>query len=142
MRRRSSNVPQWECQVNQTIQELKNKSKCRSLRSHYIYECICIFINDHLKKRIFSYATISLYFQHLKSFSTWMHETENVIDIEKLNASHLRSYFSYLENERNYKRTSLEGVQTPLMRFFRSMRLRRLIKKIQCKIFISLHGAP
>ena len=43
--------------------------------------------------------------------------------------SHLRNYFSYLENERKYKKTSLEGVQVALMRFFRSMRLRRLIQK-------------
>ena len=41
----------------------------------------------------------------------------------------LRDYFSYLEDVRNYKKSSLEGVQTALERFFQSMRLRRLIKE-------------
>lgn len=129
MRRRSFKIPQWQSQVHQTIQKVKKESKSRSLKSHDIYEGICIFISDHLKKRIFSYATISCYYHHLKSFSVWMSETEKENDIRKLNVSHLRRYFYFLENVRKYKKSTLEGTQTSLMRFFQSMRFRRLIKK-------------
>ena len=129
MRRRSLKTPQWQNQVDQTTQKVKRESKSRSLKSHDIYECICIFISEHLKKRIFSYATLSRYYKHLKLFSAWMSETEKVSDIQKVNVSHLRRYFYYLENVRNYKKSTLGGAQTSLMRFFRSMRFRRLIKK-------------
>lgn len=129
MRRRSLTTPKWETQVDQTIQKVKKGSKSRSLKSSYFYECVCIFISDHLNKLIFSHTTLSLYYQYLKSFSVWMSETEKVTDIRKVNVSHLQKYFYYLENVRKYKKSSLEGVQTSLMRFFRSMRFRRLIKK-------------
>lgn len=127
--RRSLKTPKWQSQVDQTTQKVKSESKSRSLKSHDIYECICIFISEHLKKRIFSYATLSRYYKHLKLFSAWMSETEKVSDIQKVNVSHLRRYFYYLENVRNYKKSTLGGAQTSLMRFFRSMRFRRLIKK-------------
>jgi integrase/recombinase XerC len=129
MRKRTFSPPQWEIRVNQSIKELKENTKSRSLKSSDIYECICIFISSHLKKRIFSHTTIELYYQHLKSFVTWLNETEKITDIRKVNVSYLRKYFSYLEDLRNYKKSSLEGVQTALIRFFRSMRLRRLIKE-------------
>jgi len=129
MRRRSFATPKWETQVDQTIYKVKKESKSRSLKPSDLYECVCIFISDHLKKRIFSYTTLSLYYQYLKSFSAWMIEKEKVTGIQKVNVSHLRKYFYYLENVRKYKKSSLEGVQTSLMRFFRSMRFRRLIKK-------------
>ena len=103
MRRRSLNTPLWENQVDETIQKVKRESKSRSLKSSNLYECICIFISDHLKKKIFSYATLSLYYHHLKSFSSWLGETEKVTDIRKVNVSHLQRYFSYLENVREYK---------------------------------------
>ncbi|MCK4804337.1 MAG: hypothetical protein KAT88_07250 [Spirochaetes bacterium] len=80
MRRRSLTTPKWETRVNQTIYKVNKESKTRSLKSSDLYECVCIFISDHLKKQMFSY---------------------------------------------------LEGVQTALERFFRSMRLRRLIKENQ-----------
>ena len=68
MRRRSLATPKWETHVSQTIHKVKKESKSRSLKSSDLYECVCIFISDHLKKQIFSYATVSLYYQHLKSF--------------------------------------------------------------------------
>jgi len=58
-----------------------------------------------------------------------MSEAEKVTDIRNVRVSHLRKYFSYLEIVRKYKKSSLEGSQTSLMRFFRSMIFRRLIKK-------------
>ncbi len=127
MRRRTLKPPLWESQVRQTIQEVKGKSNSRSLKSCDLYECLCIFICDHLKERIFSLATLCLYYSHLKSFSAWMSNNENLTDIQNVGVSHLRKYFSYLESERKYKKSSLEGVQTSLMRFFRSMRFRKLI---------------
>jgi len=127
--RRSFKTPKWQSQVEQTTQKVKRESKSRSLKPHDIYECICIFISDHLKKRIFSYATLHRYYKFLKCFSSWINETEKVSDIRKVNVSHIRRYFSYMKNVRNYKNTTLEGAQTSLMRFFRSMRFRRLIKK-------------
>jgi integrase/recombinase XerD len=127
MRRRLS-TPQWEHRLNQIIQKVKKGSRSRSLKSSDLNECICIFVSDHLQKRIFSYATLSLYYQHLKSFSVWLSETVKITDIRKVNVSYIKRYFSYLENVRKYKKSSLEGVQTPLMRFFRSMKARRLIK--------------
>ncbi len=129
MRRRSIKTPLWESQVHQTIQKLKVESKSRSLKSCDLYECVCIFISDHLKERIFSQATLCVYYQNLKSFSAWMSEAEKVTDIRNVRVSHLRKYFSYLEIVRKYKKSSLEGSQTSLMRFFRSMIFRRLIKK-------------
>lgn len=129
MRRRSLATPKWETQVSQTIHKVKKESKSRSLKSSDLYECVCIFISDHLKKQIFSYASVSLYYQHLKSFYTWLSENGKITDISNVGACLLRDYFSYLEDIRNYKKSSLEGVQTALERFFRSMRLRRLIKE-------------
>ena len=129
MKRRSGNVPRWENQVNQTILELRSKSKSRSLKSYDFYECVCIFIKDHLEKRLLSHATIGFYYKHLRLLSAWLRETGKVIDIRKLNVTHLRSYFSYLKNEKNYKNTTIEGAQAPLLKFFRSMKLRRLIQK-------------
>lgn len=126
--RRRVKTPQWESQVDQTIQKVKRESKSRALKSYDTYECICIFINDHLKKRIFSYATLSRYYQHLKLFSAWLSEAAKVNDIRKMNVSQLRRYFSYLEDVKKYKNSTLKGAQTSLMRFFRSMRFRRLIK--------------
>ena len=135
MRRRSLKTPLWERQVLQTIQKVKGKSNSRSLKSCDLYECLCIFISNHLKERIFSQATICVYYRHLKSFSTWMSEAEKLTDIRTIQVSHLRKYFSYLESERKYKKSSLEGIQTPLMRFFRSMRFRKLIPKNPMKDF-------
>lgn len=90
----SLKTPQWQSQVDQTIQKVKRESKSRSLKSSDIYECICIFISDHLNKRIFSYATLSLYYQHMKSFSAQMTESEKITDIRKVNVFHLRRHFS------------------------------------------------
>jgi len=135
MRRRSLKPPLWESQVRQSIQKLKSKSKSRSLKSCDLYACLCIFISDHLKERIFSQASLALYYWHLKSFSAWLSEGENITDIRTVGVSHLRKYFSYLENVRKYKKSSLEGVQTSLMRFFRSMRFRKLIPKNPMKDF-------
>lgn len=128
MKSLSGNVPRWETRVNQTILELKSTSKSRSLKSHDVYQCVCIFINDHLKKRLLAYATIGFYYKHLKLFSAWLHKTGKATDIRKLSVTDLRGYFSYMENERNYKNTTIEGAQAPLLKFFRSMKLRRLIK--------------
>jgi integrase/recombinase XerC len=135
MRRRSLKPPLWERQVRQTIQKVKSKSKSRALKSCDLYECVCIFISDHLRERIFSQASLCGYYRHLKSFSAWMSENEKVTDIRTIQVSHLRKYFSYLESERKYKKSSLEGVQTSLMRFFRSMRFRKLIPKNPMKDF-------
>lgn len=135
MRRRSLKSPLWERQVPQTIQKVKGKSKSRSLKSCDLYECLCIFISDHLKERIFSQASLCVYYRHLKSFSAWMREAEKLTDIRTVGVSHLRKYFSYLESVRKYKKSSLEGVQTALMRFFRSMRFRKLIPKNPMKDF-------
>jgi len=50
--RRKDTPPKWERQVNQTIEKIKKKSKSKTLKSSNIFECICIFIFDHLKKNI------------------------------------------------------------------------------------------
>ena len=127
--------PKWQVQVEKTVQRIKKRSTSRFLKSCDVYECICIFISDHLKKNIFSHGTIGLYYRHLQCFSRWLHDSEHISDIRRLDTSCLRKYFSYLDRERNYRKSSLEGVQTSLVRFFRSMKYRRLIEANPCKDF-------
>ena len=135
MRRRSVGGPLWENQVNQTVHTIKKKSKSRSLKSSDVYECICIYINDHLKKRILSHSTITNYYRHLKLFLTWLNDAERLADIRKIDESHIRRYFTYLEITKNYKKDSLKAVQVVLIQFFRSMKLRRLIRENPVKDF-------
>ncbi len=68
MRRITVTQPLWETRVHQTIQKIKKRSDSRSLKSSNVYECICIYIADHLKKRELSYATITLHYKHLSLF--------------------------------------------------------------------------
>ena len=100
-----------------------------------IYECVCIFVSDHLKKKIFSNPTISTYHSHLKLFSIWMNKTFNLKDIRRIKKTHLHSYFTYLSEIRKQKKSSLEGAYTAFMRFFRSMKQRRIITKNHFKEF-------
>jgi len=134
MQRRTGNKPLWETQVNQTIQSIKSRSKSRSLKSSDLYECICIFIDDHLNKQFFSYETIRNSYTHLKLFMRWMKQTQ-VSAIGNIDASCIRRYFSYLEETKQYKRYSLQLVQIVLTRFFHSMKLRRLISVNPVKDF-------
>ncbi len=128
MQRRRGRPPLWETQVHQTIQDIKNRSKSRLLKSSDLHECICIFIGDHLKKHIFSYQTIRNYYRHLSLFYTWLKQTQRNMNIRHIDASCIREYFSFLEQTKHYKKFSLQVVQIVLRRLFRSMQLRRLIR--------------
>ena len=128
MQRRRGRPPLWETQVHQTIQDIKSRSKSRSLKSADLQECICIFSGDHLKKQIFSYQTIGNYYRHLSLFHAWLKQTKRSVNIRTIDASCIRKYFSFLEQTKHYKKFSLQVVQIVLRRFFRSMKLRRLIR--------------
>jgi len=128
MQRRRSRPPLWETQVHQTIQSIKSRSESRSLKSSDLHECICIYIGDHLKKQIFSYQTIGNYYRHLSLFHAWLKQTNTNSNIRHLDASCIRRYFRFLEQTKHYKKFSLQIVQIVLRRFFRSMKLRRLIR--------------
>ena len=118
----------WETQVQRTVQDIKNRSKSRSLKSADLQECICIFIGDHLRKQIFSYQTIVNYYRHLSLFRTWLKQTNPNFNIRHVDALCIRRYFCFLEQTKHYKKFSLQIVQIVLRRFFRSMKLRRLIR--------------
>ena len=126
MRRRIVAQPLWETQVQRTIRKIKDRSESRFLKSSDVYECICIHIGDHLKKRVLSYATIALHYRHLNLFWAWLKQTQTV-DIRNIDTSCVRRHFSYLVQTRRYKNSSLRILQAVLVRFFRSMQRRRLI---------------
>ena len=128
MQRRRGRPPLWETQVHQTIQDIRNRSKSRFLKSADLQECICIFIADHLKKNIFSYQTIGNYYRHLSLFHTWLKQANPNSNMRTIDASCIRRYFCFLEQTKHYKKFSLQVVQIVLRRFFRSMKLRRLIR--------------
>ena len=125
--RRTGSQPLWETRVHQTIQSIKSRSRSRFLKSSDLYECICIFIADHLKKRVVAYETIKKYYRQLNAFFSWLKQTQTS-DIANIGASCVRRYFSCLEEMRHYKRSSLRIVQAVLTMFFRSMQRRRLIR--------------
>jgi site-specific recombinase XerD len=128
MQRRTGRPPLWETQVHQTIQDIKSRSKSRSLKSVDLPECICIYIGDHLNKQIFSYQTIANYYRHLSLFRAWLKQTQHSLNIRTIDASCIRNYFFFLEETKHYKKFSLQVVQIVLRRFFRSAKLRRLIR--------------
>ena len=127
MRRKTVTQPLWETQVHQTIQKIKNRSGSRFLKSSNVYECICIYIADHLKRRVLSYATIGLQYRHLNLFWAWLKHTQT-LEIGDIDTSCVRRYFSYLVQTKRYKNSSLRILLTVLTPFFRSMQRRRLIR--------------
>ena len=134
MRRISVTEPLWETRVHQTIRELKKRSGSRFLKSANVYECICIYIADHLKKRVLSYATIALHYKHLNLFWAWLKQTQT-FEIGDVDTACVRRHFSYLGQTRHYKNNSLRILQAVLRRFFRSMQRRRLIRVNPVKDF-------
>ena len=112
MRRKLLKPPLWETQVLKTIQKIKENKKTRALKSYDLYECVCIFISAHLRKKIFSKPTISTYYSHFKLFSLWMRETFNLKDIRKIKKTHLHRYFTYIEKVKKHKKASIEGAYT------------------------------
>jgi integrase/recombinase XerC len=129
MRRCSLKTPLWQKNVTQTINKIKKSSKSRFLKSINIYDCICIFIYNHFNKNIFAYSTIHTYYINLNIFNKWLNNELNILNINLIKTNHLHSYFKYLINIKKYKNTSLESVYIALMRFFRSMKHRRILNK-------------
>jgi len=127
MRRRIVTQPLWETRVNRTIQKIKNRSRSRFLKSSDVYECICIYIGDHFKKRVVAFETIKGYYRDLNIFYGWLKKTQTS-NIGNIDASCVCRYFSYLEGTKYYKNSSLRVVQAVLKHFFRSMQRRRLIR--------------
>lgn len=127
MRRRTADRPLWETRVQQTIQGIRRRSKSRALKSTDVYECVCIFISDHLKKQVLAYESIRMHYRQLNPFSGWLKQTPTS-DIRDIDASCMHRYFSYLEETRRYAGSSLRIVQRALTQFFLSMRRRRLIR--------------
>jgi len=128
MQRSRGKPPLWEQQVLQTVRGIRSRTDRRSLKSSNVYECLCIFIADHLKNRALSYESIRNHFRHLSLFARWLEQGYPRLSIATVDAPCIRRYFSYLEEARHYKRFSLQIVQVALRRFFRSMQLRRLIR--------------
>lgn len=133
--RRKDTPPKWERQVNQTIENIKKKSKSKTLKSSNIFECICIFIFNHLKKRIFAHATISISYQQLHQFFKWLNNIKKINDVHQINTNCIREYFSYLQSQKEYKKVSIQFVYRSLSQFFQSIRRRKLIDQNPFKDF-------
>jgi site-specific recombinase XerD len=129
MQRSRGKPPLWEQQVLQTVRGIRSRTDRRSLKSSNVYECLCIFITDHLKNRALSYESIRNHFRHLSLFARWLQQRHPRLSIADVDAPCIRQYFSYLQQIKHYKRPSLQIVQIVLKRFFHSMRLRRLVGK-------------
>ena len=111
MQRSRGKPPLWGRQVVQTVRGIRSRSKRRSLRSSNVYECLCLFIADHLKNRVLSYESIHNHYRHLSLFARWLEQSHPRLSIAAVDAPCIRRYFSYLEHARHYKRFSLQIVQ-------------------------------
>jgi len=114
MQRSRGKTPLWGRQVVQTVRGIRSRSKRRSLRSSNVYECLCLFIADHLKNRALSYKSIHNHYRHLSFFARWLEQSHPRLSIAAVDAPCIRRYFSYLEHARHYKPFSLQIVQVVL----------------------------
>jgi integrase/recombinase XerC len=128
MQRSRGNPPLWERQVLQTVRGIRSRTDRRSLKSSNVHECLCIFIADLLKNGTLCHTNVRNHYRHLSLFVRWLQQRHPRIRVAAVDATCIRHYFAYLENDKHYKRFSLQIVQLALKRFFRSLQRRRLIR--------------
>src|SRR4030042_4074439 len=124
MQRSRGNPPLWEQRVLQTVRLIRSRTDRRSLKSSDVYECLCIYIADLLKDGAFGHASVRNHYRHLSLFARWLQQSHPRLGIAAVDATCIRHYFAYLENDKHYKRFSLQIVQVALKRFFRSLQRR------------------